>query len=76
MIFRLLRPDSLTVWQDPKILSRFKRYRSIIDDEKIARYLIAKRTPIDEKIYDLSLDEAWDIHANELGCTCKCKKKI
>lgn len=62
MISRLLRPDSLTVWQDPIVLTRFKRYKSIIDGEKVARYLIAKKTPIDIKLSDLSLDDAWEGH--------------
>ncbi|MHA2171497.1 MAG: radical SAM protein [Candidatus Kariarchaeaceae archaeon] len=62
MIFRLLRPDSLSVWKDPVVLTRFNRYKSIIDGEKLARYLIAKKTPINIELHDLALDEAWDSH--------------
>ncbi|MFW9989292.1 MAG: pyruvate formate lyase-activating protein, partial [Candidatus Odinarchaeota archaeon] len=42
MVFRILRPDSVSVWQNKEILSRFSKYRSIIDGKRYARYLIAK----------------------------------
>ncbi|MFW9773761.1 MAG: radical SAM protein [Candidatus Heimdallarchaeota archaeon] len=40
MVFRFIRPER--VWQDKTILARFPKYKSIIDDEQIARYLVAK----------------------------------
>jgi putative pyruvate formate lyase activating enzyme len=52
----------VTVWQDPVVLSRFCRYRSIIDGEKVARYLIAKKTPINVDLDDLLVDDAWEEH--------------
>jgi putative pyruvate formate lyase activating enzyme len=42
MVFRILRPDSSSVWKNVEILERFSRYRGIIDEILIARYLIAK----------------------------------
>ena len=42
MVFRILRPDANTVWQNEEILKRFARYKGIIDTKEIARYLIAK----------------------------------
>jgi putative pyruvate formate lyase activating enzyme len=42
MVFRLIRPDSLSVWKNDEILERFSKYRGIIDNKEIARYLIAK----------------------------------
>jgi len=51
MVFRVLRPDSESVWQNKEILRRFSRYRGIIDDNEIARYLIAKTIDCD---YDSS----------------------
>jgi putative pyruvate formate lyase activating enzyme len=42
MVFRLIRPDSLSVWNDEEILKRFSKYKGIIDGAQIARYLIAK----------------------------------
>jgi putative pyruvate formate lyase activating enzyme len=42
MVFRVLRPDSLSVWNNREIIKRFSRYRGILDGKQIARYLIAK----------------------------------
>ena len=42
MVFRLLRPDASSVWQDENIISRFFRYKGIMDGTQVARYLIAK----------------------------------
>jgi len=42
MVFRILRPDSHSVWQNEEILKRFSKYRGILDGNQIARYLIAK----------------------------------
>ncbi len=42
MVFRILRPDSGTVWKNEEILKRFSKYKGIIDGTQIARYLIAK----------------------------------
>ncbi|MBY8984392.1 MAG: radical SAM protein [Candidatus Lokiarchaeota archaeon] len=51
MVFRILRPDSDSVWQNEEILKRFSRYKGIIDDKQVARYLIAKTIHCD---YDSS----------------------
>ncbi|TFG23720.1 MAG: 4Fe-4S cluster-binding domain-containing protein [Promethearchaeota archaeon] len=42
MVYRILRPDSISVWKNEEILKRFKNYKGIIDGTQIARYLIAK----------------------------------
>ena len=42
MVFRVLRPDSETVWHNKEILKRYSRYRGIIEGTHLARYLIAK----------------------------------
>ena len=42
MVFRILRPDAFSVWKDKKIVERFPKYKGILDDNQIARYLIAK----------------------------------
>ncbi|MFW9992426.1 MAG: radical SAM protein [Candidatus Odinarchaeota archaeon] len=62
MLFRLTRPDSVRVWQDPIVYTRLNRYRKIIDGDKIARYLIAKKTPVEKQLSNLSVDEAWKEH--------------
>jgi len=42
MVFRLLRPDSESVWKNEEILERYPKYKGIIDGTQPARYLIAK----------------------------------
>ncbi|MFX1391467.1 MAG: radical SAM protein [Promethearchaeota archaeon] len=42
MVFRILRPDSISVWNIEEIRSHFSKYRGIIDGTYIARYLVAK----------------------------------
>ena len=47
MVFRILRPDSVSVWRDDEILKRFPKYKGIIDGTQAARYLIAKTVECD-----------------------------
>ena len=47
MVFRILRPDTNSIWQNDEILKRFPRYKGIIDGTQIARYLIAKTIDCD-----------------------------
>ncbi len=42
MSFRFLRPDSHSAWHNKEIQDRFSRYRAIIDQKELARYLVAK----------------------------------
>ncbi|MFW9867286.1 MAG: radical SAM protein [Candidatus Thorarchaeota archaeon] len=42
MVFRLLRPDSESVWKNEDILERYPKYKGIIDGTQPARYIIAK----------------------------------
>ena len=52
MVFRILRPDSVSVWNNEEILKRFSKYRGIIDGTQLARYLIAKSVKCDFKLSD------------------------
>ena len=47
MVFRSIRPDSRSVWKIEEISNRFSRYKSIIDGNKIARFLIARTIFVD-----------------------------
>jgi len=42
MVFRILRPNSTLVWNNEELRKRFLRYRDIIDNKKVARYVVAK----------------------------------
>ncbi len=60
----LLRPDAYTVWSDPVVLERLRWYRSVMLDEKPARFLLAKKTPVDADPYSSGLEdkELWRLH--------------
>ncbi|MHA1148973.1 MAG: radical SAM protein [Promethearchaeota archaeon] len=47
MVFRVLRPDSVSVWKNKEIIKRFSRYKGIIDNTKIARYILARTLQVD-----------------------------
>jgi len=47
MVFKILKSDSEKVWKYQEIFQRFSRYRGIIDNNEIARYLIAKSVQCD-----------------------------
>jgi len=47
MAIRFLRPDSISVWKDPEVLRRFSNYKGLLDNTRIARYLIAKSLECD-----------------------------
>ena len=61
-MWRLVRPDSVRVWKNPETLRRLSRYRAIIDQERIAKYLIAKKFAFEG---DLSqpTQELWELHS-------------
>ena len=60
-MWRIVRPDSLRVWQDPEVVRRLSRYRAIIDKEHLAKYLIAKKFVIDGALSE-STPELWKLH--------------
>ncbi len=60
-MWRVIRPDALRVWKDPEVVRRLSRYRDIIDKERIAKYLIAKRIPFNGELSD-STSHLWKAH--------------
>lgn len=44
-MWKLARPDAVKVWEDPAVVERFRRYQGILDGNRRARYLIAKKLP-------------------------------
>lgn len=61
MVWRLLRPDAKKVWDDSVVKTLLKRYWDIINEETIAKYLIAQR--IDAKIeLNEDLPKLWNTH--------------
>jgi len=60
-MWRVIRPDSLRVWQNPDVVSRLSRYRAIIDKERLAKYLIAKKYPFAGDLSE-STSRLWEFH--------------
>ena len=55
------RPDSITVWKNPKVIDRLNRYYHLIHGKKIARFLLAKAMPINIDL-NTDLPSLWQAH--------------
>ena len=61
MVWRLLRPDAKQVWDDSVVKTLLSRYWDIMNEKRIAKYLIAKR--IDAKIeLNEDISRLWSVH--------------
>ncbi|MFW9844328.1 MAG: pyruvate formate lyase-activating protein, partial [Candidatus Thorarchaeota archaeon] len=60
-MWRIIRPDSLRVWQNPEVVRRLSRYHAIIHKKRLAKYLIAKKFPIDSDISQTN-EKLWELH--------------
>jgi putative pyruvate formate lyase activating enzyme len=61
-MWKFFRPDSVRVWKDPETIRRLRRYRGIIDQERVAKYLLSRdlecSTPLDE-----TAEKLWAKHS-------------
>ncbi len=59
-MWKIYRPDSIRVWKDAEVVRRLRRYRHIIDQERYAKYMIAKdivtSLPLDSSLEDLWIE--------------------
>ena len=60
-MWKLTRSDATTVWSKDIVRTRFARYRSIIDLQLPARFLLAQNTQVSFSNTD-SLDTLWKVH--------------
>ncbi|MFX1607310.1 MAG: pyruvate formate lyase-activating protein, partial [Promethearchaeota archaeon] len=60
----MIRPDAKRSWSDPEVVRRLSRYRKIIDQERIAKYLLAKTQACDIPL-DASTEELWRVHRED-----------
>ena len=63
-MWRLIRPDAKRAWADPEVVRRLSRYRKIIDQERTAKYLLAKTQTCDVPL-DSSTDRLWEVHKED-----------
>jgi putative pyruvate formate lyase activating enzyme len=62
-MWRYIRPDSVKVWQDPETLRRLPRYRAIIDQQQLAKYLLAKHIDYDGALSNTT-EVLWKDHSD------------
>jgi putative pyruvate formate lyase activating enzyme len=66
-LFRLLRPDAERVWHDTEVRRRFSRYYDIMHNNRVARYLIAKKIPVEKPAnedpnHQIPVEKLWAQH--------------
>lgn len=61
VMWRLVRPDTARVWKNPETVRRLSRYRKIIDQERTAKYLLAKTVECEFPL-DAETEELWRVH--------------
>ncbi|OYT52493.1 hypothetical protein B6U66_01680 [Candidatus Bathyarchaeota archaeon ex4484_135] len=60
-----LRPDAITVWRNPEVVRRLSWYRSVMLDEKPAKFMICKHVGLDEDpscLKEMREPELWSLH--------------
>ena len=60
-MWRLLRPDALTVFRDSKVRKVLGRYANIVEEKRYAKFLIAKTLPANYKQSD-DTEKLWALH--------------
>ena len=61
-MWRLLRPDATAVLNDEKARKSLNRYFAVVQDEKVAKFFLAKKLPAKFSLND-SVEELWQKHA-------------
>jgi len=74
-MWRIVRPDSVKVWKDPEVLRRLSRYRAIIDKERIAKYMIAKKFAFEGDL-SKSTQQLWELHKESSTQFCEYVSKV
>ncbi len=62
ILWRVVRPDAVTVWRNKEVIERLSHYYKVMKNEKPAKYRVVKRVPIEENLDELSYDELWKLH--------------
>ena len=68
LLWHLIRPDAVSVWELDDVKKRLGRYFNIMQDTRLARYLIAKKTPLVGEIdEDSTMEKLWFLHESARG---------
>lgn len=74
-MWRILRPDATAVLSDKKVRASLARYFSVVEDEKPAKFMIAKKLRADFSLND-SIEELWQKHAELTRKFYKIEREI
>jgi putative pyruvate formate lyase activating enzyme len=74
-MWRILRPDAATVLNNKKARKSLARYFSVMQDEKPAKFRIAKKLPAEFGEND-SIGELWQEHERLARKFCKIEREI
>lgn len=74
-MWRVIRPDSLNVWNNKQVLSRLKRYYDVFNDKKSAKALIASRVEVDCDL-NAPTNKLWDEHRKASGVFRKLLNEV
>jgi len=61
-MWRLLRPDAYTVWQEKGVRERLNWYYMVMRDERPAKFLICRKIDAEMNPAELDLNGLWDLH--------------
>lgn len=61
-MWRIVRPDSYTVWGSGEVRKRLNWYYLVMRDEMPANFMIAKKIPLTREVEGLSLSALWKLH--------------
>lgn len=66
-MWRLFRPDSARVFEDPKVRSSLGRYIEVAEDRKAAKFVLSKAMGAGEDLAGASTEGLWGLHRRLLG---------
>ncbi len=61
-MWRIFRPDSITVWSNPTVQERLAWYKAVMDNKMPAKFTICKKIEAEEDPKNLSMEELWKMH--------------
>ncbi len=74
-MWRIVRPDALAVLNDKMARKSLARYFAVMQNEKPAKFLIAKKLPADFG-EDATLEKLWQFHGETTKQFCELEREI
>jgi putative pyruvate formate lyase activating enzyme len=74
-MWTFLRPDARAVLKDKRVQASLARYFAVVHDERLAKFMIAKKLPVEFSKSD-SLEELWQKHAKFTGEFYRIEREV